>query len=155
MASSSSSDQLVKSFRDELLLVEGKARLSAEAYGQCAKDFLSYLDGKGLDLRSVTPLDLTYYMSYLRLEKGEGDLTLAKAVSALRSFGSFLKREGVWPENVAMELDRPGVSRKLPLPTGSAPSEVPLHRGPQPVERGTVEGLYRQDEAGGRTVSAE
>ena len=114
MASSSSSDQLVKSFRDELLLVEGKARLSAEAYGQCAKDFLSYLDGKGLDLRSVTPLDLTYYMSYLRLEKGEGDLTLAKAVSALRSFGSFLKREGVWPENVAMELDRPGVSRKLP-----------------------------------------
>ncbi len=114
MSSSIPADQLEKSFRDDLLLVEGKARLSAEAYGQCAKDFLAYLDKKGLALESVTPLDLTYYISFLRLEKNDGDMTVAKTVSALRSFGFFLKREGIWAENVAMELDRPGASRKLP-----------------------------------------
>ena len=114
MSSSIPADQLEKSFRDDLLLVEGKARLSAEAYGQCAKDFLAYLDTKGLALESVSPVDLTYYISFLRLEKKDGDQTVAKTVSALRSFGSFLKREGIWAENVAMELDRPGASRKLP-----------------------------------------
>ncbi|MCR5623131.1 MAG: tyrosine-type recombinase/integrase [Treponema sp.] len=114
MASDLSSAGLLRSFQNELLLVEGKARLSVEVYGQCAKDFLSYVEGKGLLLSSVTPLDLTYYVSFLRLEKEDGDLTVAKAVSALRSFGSFLKREGVWKENVAMEIDRPGTARKLP-----------------------------------------
>lgn len=114
MSSSIAADRLVKSFCDDLLLVEGKASLSAEAYGQCAKDFLAYLDEKGLALESVAPVDLTYYISFLRLEKKDGDQTVAKTISALRSFGSFLKREGLWAENVAMELDRPGASRKLP-----------------------------------------
>ncbi|MBQ9539649.1 MAG: tyrosine-type recombinase/integrase, partial [Treponema sp.] len=114
MASDFSSLSLVKSFHDELLLVEGKAKLSAEAYGQCAKDFLAYLDEKGLSLDSLVPVDLAYYISHLRLDKGDGDQTVAKAISALRSFGLFLKREGIWKENIAMELDRPGPSRKLP-----------------------------------------
>lgn len=114
MASDVSSDRLLRSFRDELLLLEGKAELSAEAYGQCAKDFLAYLETKEIPLASVSSLDLTYYLSFLRLERNERDLTLAKTVSALRSFGAFLKREGIWAENVALELDRPSVSRKLP-----------------------------------------
>lgn len=114
MANDLSSAVLLRSFQNDLLLVEGKARLSVESYAQCAKDFLSYLDGKGMALSSVTPLDLTYYVSFLRLEKSDGDLTVAKTVSALRSFGSFLRREGVWKENVAMEIDRPGMTRKLP-----------------------------------------
>lgn len=114
MASDVSPDRLLRSFHDELLLLEGKAELSADAYGQCARDFLAYVVAKEIPLASVTPLDLTYYLSYLRLEKEESDLTLAKTVSALRSFGAFLKREGLWTENAALELDRPSVSRKLP-----------------------------------------
>ncbi len=114
MESDISARELLKAFQDDLILVEGKAELSAEAYGLCAKDFLSYLSEKEIPLKSVTALDLTYYISYLRLEKHEEDLTLAKAVSALRSFGTFLKREGLWTNNVAMDIDRPSTSRKLP-----------------------------------------
>ncbi len=114
MESDISYDELLKAFRDDLLFVEGKAELTVDAYYVCAKDFLLYLAEKRIFLREVTALSLTYYISYLRLEEHEEDLTVAKAVSALRSFGAFLKRVGLWDKNVAMEIDRPHTSRKLP-----------------------------------------
>ena len=41
-------------------------------------------------------------------------LTVAKDVSALRSFGSFLVEEGIWQENLVQLVERPKIQRALP-----------------------------------------
>jgi len=105
---------LVLSFHDELLLVEGKAELSAQAYAQCVKDFLCYLKSKNTAIQNVDPNVISYYVTYCKTERKESDLTIAKALSALRAFGSFLKERGIWPHNYALEVEKPSVSRSLP-----------------------------------------
>lgn len=105
--------ELVQDFYNDLVLVERRAELSAETYCISCREFLAWLEGKKIELSSVQVKDLIYYLAW-RKEAGAAVQTLAKDISALRAFGSYLKRQGVWPENFSLELDRPKASRILP-----------------------------------------
>lgn len=104
---------LLKQFHVNLIMVEGRAELTAQTYDIAIKEFFSWLCSKRIELESVSLKDLLYYLSW-RKSLGNSELTIAKDISALRAFGAFLTREGLWQENLALVLDRPRASRALP-----------------------------------------
>ncbi|MDE5775413.1 MAG: site-specific integrase, partial [Treponemataceae bacterium] len=106
-------EKLLRQFHANLIMVEGRAELTAQTYGTAVKEFLSWLCSKEIELESVALKDLLYYLSW-RKSLGNSELTIAKDISALRAFGAFLTREGMWQENLALVLDRPRASRALP-----------------------------------------
>ena len=106
-------EKLLRQFHANLIMVEGRAELTAQTYETAVKEFLSWLCSKEIELESVALKDLLYYLSW-RKSLGNSELTIAKDISALRAFGAFLTREGMWQENLALVLDRPRASRTLP-----------------------------------------
>ncbi|MCQ2982496.1 MAG: tyrosine recombinase [Treponemataceae bacterium] len=99
-------------FNDELLTQDGKASKTAETYLTAVSQFLDWCLEQGVALESVDVHTLTLYFAQRRLSADE--LTIAKDMSALRSFGTFLCRNQVWEENQALLLEKPHVKRTLP-----------------------------------------
>ena len=104
---------VLQGFYSDLLMVEGRAELSAQTYCFSCEEFILWLDERRIGLKEVTSQDLMHYLIWRR-EHGSSDLTVSKDISALRSFGTYLKRQGLWTEHPALELDRPKASRRLP-----------------------------------------
>ena len=107
-------ETLLASFYGDLATVGRLSELSCQTYTESIKLFLHWLDEEKLTLAAVTPQELLYYLAWRRTEQSCDELTVAKDISALRAFGSYLVRTGQWAENVAAELDRPKASRALP-----------------------------------------
>ncbi len=104
---------ILQGFYSDLLMVEGRAELSASTYCFSCEEFLLWLGENSIPLRNVEKQNLLYYLIWRR-EHGSSDLTVSKDISALRAFGAYLKRQGIWTENYALEMDRPKASRRLP-----------------------------------------
>nr|WP_041610335.1 tyrosine-type recombinase/integrase [Treponema brennaborense] len=106
-------------FYAELVSVERKAVMTAETYSGAVSLFLDWLQKKHpaesveQALERVTVQDLLYYLVQ-RKTVGADELTIAKDISALRSFGNFLVARHVWSENCACLLERPKARRALP-----------------------------------------
>ena len=107
------SDEALKKFYANLIMVDGRSELTAQTYKTAAKEFLGYLERQNISLPKVTAKDLLYYLSS-RKAGGCSELTLAKDISALRALGSLLVLENIWPQNEALVLDRPKARRSLP-----------------------------------------
>ena len=106
-------ERLLKAFYNDIILVERHSELTAQTYVFSVKEFLEWLSSGNYSLESVDAQRLLYYFVWRR-SNGFSDLTAAKDISALRAFGEFLRRRGIWQENVALELDKPRTSRALP-----------------------------------------
>jgi integrase/recombinase XerD len=104
---------LLSRFYTDIVTVERRAELTARTYTESAGIFLHWCQDKQLKLAQITVQNLLYYLVWRRT-KGCDELTIAKDISALRSFGAYLVRTGVWKENEAELLDRPKASRALP-----------------------------------------
>lgn len=100
-------------FYSDLILVERHAELTAQTYFLSCLEFFKWVEKNNYELESFDTLKLFYFLVYRRQE-GCTELTIAKDISALRAFGSFLKRRGIWKENFALELDKPKAERPLP-----------------------------------------
>ena len=99
-------------FHNDLLTVGGKSKNTSETYLISIKIFLSWLLESNLDLESLSLQDL---MKFFVFRKGQTDeTTVAKEISALRSFGSYLVRIGVWKENLGYLLERPRKTISVP-----------------------------------------
>ena len=107
------SDEALKRFYANLIMVDGRSELTAQTYKTAANEFLGYLKRQNIDLQKVTVKDLLYYLSSRKTD-GCSELTLAKDISALRALGAFLVLENVWQQNEALVLDRPKARRSLP-----------------------------------------
>ncbi len=105
--------ELLQSFYSDLLLVERHSELTAQTYSFSCEIFLEWLSEQKLCLETLETQNIMYFLVW-RHTQGSSELTISKDLSALRSFGSFLKRRGIWQENFVLELDRPKSSRKLP-----------------------------------------
>ena len=66
-----------------------------------------------IKLRAVTTQTLVLYLIERQTE-GVSELTVAKDISAIRAFGDFLVRKNFWSENIALLLEKPRTSKKLP-----------------------------------------
>ena len=107
------SDRLLNAFYNDLLMVEGRAGLSAKTYLATCRDFCRYLEENALKLKDAGLDQLLHYLAS-RSENGIDRLTIAKDISALRAFGSYLRRQGVWEKNFSKEIERPNARRALP-----------------------------------------
>jgi integrase/recombinase XerD len=110
--------ELLAAFYSELLLVDRKAKLTAETYRRSVTIFLCWIEKNETEkntpgLADIRVKDLLYYIVERHTEK-ISELTRAKDISALRSFGNFLVRKRIWSENYALQLDRPKTGRSLP-----------------------------------------
>lgn len=106
-------EKILHDFYNELVFVENHAEKTVETYIYSVREFLVYLEEKGIELSSVDARTILYYVSERRTKKIK-DLTVAKDLASLRLFGTFLVRKNIWAENFAKELDKPKVSRSLP-----------------------------------------
>lgn len=112
MTASEHEDPLLAAWRNDLLMADSKASLTAETYLISAEQFVIWCDKKQFVLSELTIQQLMLY--FVDRHTNADELTVAKDISALRSFGAFLVRRGVWKENLALLLERPKVHRALP-----------------------------------------
>ena len=110
---------LIRRYCSQLLTVDRKSRLTAETYKLAVEEFLgwlqntlSYTDCRAC-LSGLIVQDIINYLIWRRTQDTQ-QLTLAKDISALRSFGSFLVEEGIWQENLVQLVERPKIQRALP-----------------------------------------
>ena len=106
-------ERLLAGFYTDLLTVERRAELTAKTYCASAEIFLNWLVSERIKLSSVSAQNLIYFFLW-RKTSGTDEQTIAKDISAVRSLGFYLVRNGFWRENVAMLLDRPKASKSLP-----------------------------------------
>lgn len=104
---------LLELFYNDIRFVDRHSAATAETYVDCARLFLRWISGEHIKLSLVTEKNLIYYLMWRKTHESD-TLTVAKDVSALRSFGAFLKRKNVWKENWALMLDRPKTVRSFP-----------------------------------------
>ena len=104
---------ILSRFYTDIVLVLRRSQKTAETYRLSAGEFLSWCVEKKIKLYDVASRELTYYLVWKKT-KGDTELTIAKDISALRAFGSYLTRIGIWSENFALSLDRPKAARPLP-----------------------------------------
>ncbi|WP_191013969.1 tyrosine recombinase [Treponema zioleckii] len=105
---------LLSRFYNDLASVERVSELTAQTYCESCEIFLNWLVQEQIKLASVTIQNLLYFLTWRKTEKSCDELTIAKDISGLRAFGSYLVRAGMWKENIAKLLDRPKASRSLP-----------------------------------------
>lgn len=100
-------------FCDDLLFVGQRSQKTIETYRLSVEEFLDWCVENRTKLAKIGTKELSYYIMQ-RKTKGIGERTIAKDISALRSMGSFLVRQGMWKENHALMLDRPKIGFALP-----------------------------------------
>ncbi|MGI5070021.1 tyrosine-type recombinase/integrase [Treponema pectinovorum] len=106
-------DLLLERFYSDLRTVGRLSENSAYTYKDSVCLFFDWLDQKKIKLEEVDTKNLVYYFVW-RKTNGTDERTISKDISALRSFGSYLKRKGVWENNKCLLLDKPKFESPLP-----------------------------------------
>lgn len=105
--------EFLNQFYSDLILVRRDSEQTAMTYKISVEEFLKYLVSEKIKLRAVTTQTLLLYLIERQTE-GVSELTVAKDISAIRAFGDFLVRKNFWSENIALLLEKPRTSKKLP-----------------------------------------
>jgi integrase/recombinase XerC len=96
-----------------------------EAYGRDLRQFFAFLaerlgERPDLDaLAALKPADLRSFLSFMR-RNGVESRSLARKLSAFRSFARYLEREGVGRASVFSSVGAPKLGRSLPKPLAAA-----------------------------------
>ena len=84
---------LLERYYSRLIALERRAPLTAETYRFEIRRFLEWLDGEKLSPVATGVSDVTRYLTHRRDVDGIDSRSVAKAISALRSFSRFLEDE--------------------------------------------------------------
>ncbi|MDZ7373763.1 MAG: site-specific tyrosine recombinase XerD [candidate division KSB1 bacterium] len=102
-------------FLDYLRLERNLSRNTIDAYAVDLSKYLQFLDAQGLrSLARVDPETVLDFLAELR-RRGLASTSVARCLSAVRTFHRFLQAEGLVPTNPTENLQYP--KRKLVLPT--------------------------------------
>lgn len=104
-------DRLLREFADYLRVGADKSPATVREYLRdlrLLKNFLS--PDKPLDVAEIRVADLRRFLLYLQDERANSKYTIARKISALRAFFSFLLREKIISENPMEHIDRPKVN---------------------------------------------
>ena len=114
-------DLLIREYEDHLRAVERVAELTRRTYLLEIDALKKWCETAECVLPDLRPVDLVAYLSYRQIN-GADARTVAKAVSALRSFYGFLVVDEYRRDNPALMIDVP--KKSLPLPEVLDRSEV-------------------------------
>jgi integrase/recombinase XerD len=101
---------IIETYKERLVLEEGKSDATCSVYLYEAEIFLAYCAGKKLDWRRLELIDLETYLYANRYSAG----TLSKKISALRSFYRYMVLENITTRDPSRLLRRPRPVRKKP-----------------------------------------
>jgi integrase/recombinase XerD len=85
---------LLDKYHSRLIALERRSALTAETYRIEIRRFLEWLEGEELSL-ALSGAELSRYLGYRRSVDGIDSRSVAKAISALRSFFRFLSSDGL------------------------------------------------------------
>ena len=108
---------LLERFHSRLIALERRAPLTAETYRTEIRKFLDWLEKEKLCMEDgLSARDLGSYLAFRRKVDKLDSRSIAKAISALRSFFRFLEDEGHGAYiNIADDLESPRQKDRLPL----------------------------------------
>ena len=86
---------LLERYYSRLIALERRAPLTAETYRFEINRFLCWIAGEKLSLETACLADVSRYLAYRRSVDGIDSRSVAKAISALRSFFRFLQDDGL------------------------------------------------------------
>jgi integrase/recombinase XerD len=107
-------EKLLEHYYSYLIAQERRAPLTAQTYRFEVHCLLEWLDGQGFKAETADSLNLSRYLEYRRVSCGIDSRSTAKAVSALKSFFSFMVNEGMREENPAKLLESPKQKKRIP-----------------------------------------
>jgi integrase/recombinase XerD len=106
---------LLEKYHTHLVAVERRAHLTVETYCIEIARFLEWLATEKLRAEDAEPLILSQYLDFRKTRDSLDGRSIAKAVSALRSFYQFLiDAEGLRKDNPAAILESPRAKNRLP-----------------------------------------
>lgn len=97
----------------DLLVIKGLAEKTIEAYLQDLRAFHDFLNQKNIRVQNCQESVLLWHLKELQ-DSGCKAKTLARHISALRSFFAFLRREEILAHDPAALLESPKLPKELP-----------------------------------------
>lgn len=104
---------LIDAWLDNQWLERGLSRLTLESYGRDLRQFGVWLEPRGRVLDRCDRADLHQYLAD-RHGEGISARSVARQLSALKSFYRWMKREGRIPDDPTLNVARPRIGRSLP-----------------------------------------
>jgi integrase/recombinase XerD len=105
---------LLREFEDHLRANLRVAALTRETYMREIRRLAEWCESAECSLPALRPVDIVAYLSYRQVNRADGR-TVAKALSALRSFYAFLMHDGLRADNPAELIQPPKQPATLPL----------------------------------------
>ena len=106
---------ILENYYSRLIALERRAPLTAATYRFEIRRFLEWLKSESLSLETAGLWDVTRYLAHRRNTDGIDSRSVAKAISALRSFSRFLEDDGIKASSgVASLLEIPRRKDRLP-----------------------------------------
>lgn len=106
-------EQFLKPWLDNVLAGQGLAVLTSVAYRQDAENFIAFIHELDSELEEISQDTMLLYISWLKA-RGISQRTVARRVSALRSFFHWLARQGQIAANPLEFLETPKAPFHLP-----------------------------------------
>ncbi len=103
---------LIDQFLNYMRIERGVSENTIEAYGRDLRGLIDFIEKEGIPCQKINIHLLSNYIAYL--SKRLSRRSLARNISAIRTFFKFLVLEGVIEENPARFLEVPKVSKTLP-----------------------------------------
>lgn len=114
---------LIDAWLDNQWLERGLSRQTLESYRRDARQFGEWLAAKGHALNRCDRVDLQEYLAS-RYVQGIGSRSVARQLSALKSFFRWMKREGRLADDPTLNVARPKAGRPLPKTLSEADVEA-------------------------------
>lgn len=106
--------ELIIQFLDHLVVERDLSPNTVDAYRRDLGKFATFIIRSNLGVDSVTRKDVEDFVGVLRKE-GLGSRSVARALSALRTFYRFLCTEGYCDADPAARVERPALWKRLPV----------------------------------------
>jgi len=103
---------LIDQFINYMRIERGVSENTIEAYSRDLRGLADFIKNKGISLKQINIDILTEYINHL--SKRLSRRSLARSISAIRTFFKFLILEGIIHENPARFLEVPKISKTLP-----------------------------------------
>jgi integrase/recombinase XerD len=107
-------DRLLSEYEDYLAAGLRLSRQTVATYARDCRSFAAWLVSRDYALESVTAAEVIEYLIMRQTEEGIDQRTIAKIISALRSFFHYLNNEGVRPDNPATMIELPRTANRIP-----------------------------------------